>query len=346
MSHPSTQLLATLLLLLLLLSVPTAEAHANAAPPDFLRFRLEYEIPLPGDIIGAQFQGCADERCSEITYALTYGRCGAEGCIEAGSSVPMIVDRLDCSLSACTANFRDEMYQLRGQYERLVIHFSDRVRVSQPFDGTWAERRLVVVREEALEMSNEPGVMVVGSLLLFLPAAFLTLLVELLVGYLYLRRFPEIPKKMLLWLLPLHLVTLPMIWFFFPSLRLLPNPSATLLAPAAFSLTLIVGAALLSLSGGYIGERSFMLLFGLGLLSAPFIAWGYATLAAPSEIHGVPAALTTPLSELFAVLFEAWFLRVVNREFLSRNHALRLSLLANAASYALGLLLNYGWLNS
>ena len=53
----------------------------------------------------------------------------------------------------------------------------------------------------------------------------------------------------------------------------------------------------------------------------------------------LPAALITVVSEAFALLFEAGFIYLLNRRRLPLKHAIALSLLMNAASFVIGLLL-------
>jgi hypothetical protein len=52
---------------------------------------------------------------------------------------------------------------------------------------------------------------------------------------------------------------------------------------------------------------------------------------------GLSLAVTTILSEIFALLFEAFFLHLVSRPKISLKHAFMLSLLMNAASFLIGL---------
>jgi len=229
------------------LLTPAAQAVADIGPKPTEKFTMDYRI-APVAIQKGELRKCSDARC------------------EPSSPIAMF-PRIDCGTGSCSS-----WGYGYPEYQKLRLTFLDGPRESNAFQ----KRRfnaiyLVTVYQDRLLVREVVG----GYPLRFLPfgaALILTLIIELAVAAIYLKRLRLLGG--LVWVLVANLVSLPIVWFVFP-------------------------------------------LFDSHL-----------------DLRGLVSVAT---AEVFAVIFEATILyAAIRRRGLTPRHSATLSLLMNAASFAVG----------
>ena len=147
----------------------------------------------------------------------------------------MFCDDLECKTSQqvmgpfwCDVDYCSYNYGGNGYY-KLIIDFSDKTRESNVFQKTTYDARYTVtVNQDSLQVDeqitntvDESGIQWTQ----FLAAMIVTILLELLVGgiYLKIRKLPYKPTIIIL----ANLITVPLVWFIFP---LLPINSFVVIA--------------------------------------------------------------------------------------------------------------------
>lgn len=324
-----------LCLLLALFLLPSL-AHANSAPPSDFRFDFVYETREPVTLEGAQLVTCQEEPCAQPILLGQFGDCSAAACLPLPADpVPEYPLRtvlpMECSQESCRAD-ASEGY---GSYY-LVLQFSDSVRVTRTFDATRAPY-VVRVQEQGVLLRSplDTPYRLLVPLLLFVPALLFTILVEGAVIAL-LAPILSIPRRrFLLWLLPIHLATLPLVWFLFPAFSWSPPLEAQLFGPAALGMVpLLLVAIELARRGATRARWALFALVAVGLLSVLLYLGSRGALPLPTL--DLPPAATTALAELAIFLVELWVWRRLGRGAVGWGGAAALSLLANGTSYLLG----------
>jgi len=327
--------------------------YANApAPPSYAWFNFEGRSSHTA-IQGVQLAECRTLQCSQPILLMQSGICTDAACLK---SPPILSapHRFDCVGDRCL--FVEPSYTQRstGPYYKLLAQFGDRVRISEgvalqiknSLSGYSARNLRVIVREADLAIVPDTTLMKPSRWEMFNKALLLTELSELAVAAVWLWRM-KLDKqqlaKALVAIAFVNLLTFPVVWFFFPSLQ-----------PFQYSTSRVFGVIILgiaSLFGTLLATRSIVTLKTLRnifvgwLISLPIalgigfflaIAVGYGESLPP--VNGIPSLITLPVSEVFAVVFEAWLIYRLNDAIPLREASL-LSLTMNLISMILGLLL-------
>ncbi|MFN2269411.1 MAG: hypothetical protein ACK2US_01155 [Anaerolineae bacterium] len=195
----SARFLRTCRLLFLLAAVmamlPLATARADVGPKPTADFEFEYQI-APVDIVEGQLIECEDETCEK-----------GEPLEELGPQ------RFECEEQSCSS-----MAYGYADYLKLVITFTDRQRESNVFTKeAYAAAFKVIVLESSLQVEEiRTGIGIGGCCCSGLAA---TIALEIVVAMAYVSIF-HLPKAVLGWVPLASVLTLPVVWFVFPQLRL------------------------------------------------------------------------------------------------------------------------------
>jgi len=175
-------------------------ARADIGPHESMQFTFEFQIPaIP--IIEGQLVQCDDATCAN------------------GEPYPY---QFACEGNSCSS------YAIMpyARHQKLAITFSDRVRESNVFTKkAFYANYVVTVREGNLEVKETlsfggffTSFFNPFQTLAFLPAAALTLFAELIVAAIWRRRANV--RVRLGWVALANLISLPIVWFAFPMIRL------------------------------------------------------------------------------------------------------------------------------
>lgn len=333
-----SRLLLGLTLALLLGTLLPHTTAANAAPSTIFRFEFEYDLASPPTLEGAQLVACdGGQPCDSPQLLATFGQCEGAGCLVATGSEPAT---FTCNPAACEVDLWD--VENDGPYY-AVFDFTDKLRVTPLLESGPRSYR-TTIQPDGLQLRSifrEPYYEFV--VLFLIPAFLFTWIIESVVVWLLLRTRHRRTRDDLLgtllgWLIPLHMVTIPMVWFFFPALHWNANVQHHQFGLIAAGLLLLVSAAALL-------YRKHRLTWGiaaglvlLALVAIPLL-WAAGSEAAVLPALPLSPGILTLLAEGFVFAFEACFLYIVGRGRLTVGYAALLSILANAASWGGGELL-------
>jgi len=186
---------AVLLMLILLPGV-----SGDIGPKPSMKFNLLYETAdMPRLIDGQQIE------------------CDDSGCLDARP-----LERLGPQGFDCTQNECNSIAYGYSQYHRLVINFSDQQRQSNIFKSSSYNAQFNVrVTDTGLVVEEVPLFKrtTSGDISIFAIALVLTLILELLVAFIFVSVKKE-PRSILVGVLVANLVSLPIVWLVFPYLPL------------------------------------------------------------------------------------------------------------------------------
>jgi len=344
------------LLFLTIVLLSTDAASANAAPPPaVLWFSFQDESGSPVSPDSLQLIGCLTESCVSETLLSRYGNCALPGCLPGEPSLQGDMDQLACADALCRATSRDYPTQIF----RLVANINGQVYTSKParlFSGDairyQTEAYQVIMSIPGLNLSNDPDFVKPGLPsygINFVYALLLTLLGELLVAWFYLWfvqrwRGAQLVTPLVLVCLA-NLVTLPLVWFLFPTfvpfMQLESRAVGLFLGLVAVYLSLVFYLAFVLLEGRRrwiiitVNLLVILLVIPVCALIIGYIV-GYPNLYKLTS-SGLPGSWLVWISEIFAWVYEAFFLYFLSRKTLPLKHALVLSLLMNLTSYLVGM---------
>jgi hypothetical protein len=183
-----------LILMALVLFIPAAPVQADIGPKPTETFTFEFKIPRVDIVSGQLFE------------------CEVSDCQDARQLVTGTMQHFTCQVDMCSA-MASRTYK---KYQKLVITFSDGVRISNiftvnPFDSSFT----VTVLQDSLQVSVAPDALSRACC----PSLGLTLVLETLLASLYLSTF-HLPRSILGWVPIASLITLPFVWAVFPYLGL------------------------------------------------------------------------------------------------------------------------------
>ncbi len=335
--------------------LPVRAVLANSGPPPSVAwFSIVYETAQTPRLLGIQLIACMDANCEQPILLQQYGRCDQAGCLSSTPQLSGWNNNFACAANIC----RSSAYPNHsGNNFKLVAQFSDRVRSSGVVaklpsqygeDLSWR----VSVREADLSIETGPLPAVSDRnrsfprqpLLLF----FASILVEVVVaGACFWRTVePSHFESSLGIVFLVNLVSLPVVWFFFPSLGQFQSEANRSLGLIFLTAAFFYGAllAVIYRSGGK--TRGWII--ALSVLSLPFTA--LCALIIPSFLNGyesgsvfvqgLPANLAIAASEVFAVVFEAVLITILSKGRLPVKWIWISSLLMNAASFVTGMYLS------
>ena len=184
---------AVLLMLILLPGV-----SCDIGPKPSMKFNLVYETHGVPELIDGQHIECGDAGCLD---ARPLERLGPQG--------------FDCTQYECNS-----IAYGYSQYHRLVINFSDQQRQSNIFKhNSYIAEFNVRVTDTGLVVEEIPPLKrtVSEGIPVFLIALLLTLILELLVAFIFVSVKKE-PQSILVGVLVANIVSLPIVWMVFPYL--------------------------------------------------------------------------------------------------------------------------------
>lgn len=186
---------AVLLMLILLPGV-----SGDIGPKPSMKFNLVYETQGIPELIDGQQIECDDA-----------------GCLDARPLEWLGPQGFDCTQDECNS-----IAYGYSQYHRLVINFSDQQRQSNIFKSSsyFAEFN-VRVTDTGLVVEEVPPIKrtISGDIPIFVIALVLTLILELLVAFVFVSVKKE-PRSILVGVLVANMVSLPIVWLVFPYLPL------------------------------------------------------------------------------------------------------------------------------
>jgi hypothetical protein len=334
--------------------LPIGAAYANsAAPPSVAWFTFDYTTVQTARLQGVQLIACLTTNCEQPVLLQQYGICKSAGCVESAPTLTGWPNDIGCATNIC----RSAAYPSHGGTDfRLVAQFSDRVRASEVvgklpsgYGGVSAWR--VIVQDTALSIESvaPPAVSIPnrsypGKPLILFGAS---ILVELLVaGVCFWRTIdPSYFESTVFIVFLVNLLSLPVVWLFFPSLGQFQSTANRNMGVITLLAAFIYAALLAAIYRSGKKRRGWVI--ALTILSLPVTVLFF--LIVPSfltgyvggyiSVQGLPASVTITASEIFAVVFEALLIMLLSKPSLPVRWVWITSLLMNAASFIVGLLL-------
>ena len=166
---------------------------ADVGPKPSMGFRFVYETSAPVSVVGAELIQCKDELCSEGEPLRQAGPQGIR----------------------CNDDYCSSIAYGYAPYQKLVANFSDGTRESNVFStGSFNAEFEVRVTDTGLVVSE--GFSSRSRLPLFLVSLALTLVIEVFITLLYVLVTKK-PIRILFSVFFANLVSLPVLWFLFPT---------------------------------------------------------------------------------------------------------------------------------
>jgi hypothetical protein len=181
--------------LLIFLCITPGNALADTGPHPTMDFELRYNNVTSVSVVGAKLMFCTDLDC-KISQT--------------------VAGPFNCNSNSCSYSYGGNTYY------KLLISYSDRTRESNVFQKTrFSSSFIVVVSQDDLQVTEkwsgwpyEPE----KQGMIFLAALLITLPIELLTAgiFLKLKKQPYRPLP----IIKANLISLPLVWFAFPFIRL------------------------------------------------------------------------------------------------------------------------------
>lgn len=348
---PAKIILFFIIISSLMLFLPVTIASANSlAPPSVVWFSFDYGINPAPHLLGIQLIACLTEGCERPILLQQYGTCDGDGCMPGQPELTGWGNAFECAANIC----RSAAYPSHGGNDfKLLVQFSDRLLASEvikslPVKYGEAYAWRVNVQDKALSLQSEslPAESQPDRdypkrpLLLF----GLSILVESLVaGICFWRKtVPRSFEAGLLTAALVNLISLPVVWYFFPSLGRFQSDAFRNHGIFILVMAMIYTALLVAIFRSGIKTRRWLIV--LTILSLPVTGFFY--LVSSKIIHGyygwfvyaqgLPATFLIITSEVFAVCFEAILISVLSKKSLPLRWIWITSLLMNAASFMAG----------
>ncbi len=351
-----------------IIALPGA-AQANVAqPPERMAFEF---FDASGSRVMPfiqQVAGCLDAECQQPTLLYQRGICNLPGCL----TPPIRIAPPQCNQTMCYV----EEFIFDQPYCRLILLPPSGAFAGEASTGVFQNRHIgpgnvrglhVVITSAGLEITEDPDLAARTpggtsgySICPFASSSMMTgfaitQAAEILIASLF-----------LLWLgIPLRLIagimtavaltnfaTFPVVWLTFPALRPVPTTQESAVAVLVLLTALLYAGLLVRLRPAFNPARRSIVVGGLAvaLPVVTVLIFGAATAASAAANAmgigntatagaGLPYRVTMPASEIFAYSAEALLLFLLCRPALSARQAVLLSMLANSASLALGLVL-------
>jgi hypothetical protein len=316
--------------LMLIFCVAAPPVSANVPqPPDYAWFQFAPEIPFQG----VQLVGCSTPTCDRPTLLMQSGVCQVPGCLS-GDPQLGVPHQFNCAAQTCLYTESPFGKAPAGRRFKLIVA-ADRLWASPPFTLEFERAG------NTLAVTPDVSPLRPSRFELFGYAFGLTQAVELTVAVLFLMGRKLSPRAMLKPLGAIgviNLLTFPVVWLFFPALQPWQSDEAQVIGWLSLAIALLPSLFLASRSVvrlrtlGWVGLIWLLSLLLASILAVP-LTYGNVTYST----GGLPAWITLPASELFAVVWEAWLIYRVGRPEGSIGQAVRLSFCMNLASLLMGL---------
>jgi hypothetical protein len=323
-------------------------ASANVGPPiPKLWLTFEDADGQPITPTAVQVLGCEDEGCAAPTLLAATGTCNTTPCI---GTPPKNLAQAECKAQHCLLGFAPSFpphIKLVAQFDQsilssLVIDTRDLV-----LNFSYSEPTgLRVVVSDRLTATPDPRVPNFDPSQNFGPAFLLTLITEVLVGLAFLFAFKKPPLPLLLLIGLMQALSFPVVWFFFPALQAWQLPNNRLLGVLLLGIAIVFGVLLVWVRRAPQGKpRVFSILALVAAVPASIVClfFGLLITSYGNNQFATPAGLPYPVmlmgAEAFAVLYEAVLIYLLSNRSLTFKQSALMSLVANAVSFGLGLLL-------
>ncbi|OYQ66249.1 hypothetical protein B9G53_04455 [Pseudanabaena sp. SR411] len=365
-----SKLIGVLAIAMIVLFASTASANAPPPPP-MNWFTFSYPVGQQ-TLQGLQIVECNTATCEQPRLFIQYGECRDTGCLNS-SAIALQIDssyRFNCSDNRCLLvsdlvnTFpidRTKPQDNPNKWFRLIGQFSDRLRLSPtllkdpkektasfPHSGVWQ----VQVTQDSLQVIQEENKLAYFILTpvqeytsqMFLTGWLLTIASELLVGAIVLwwrKASQQNIFRVLMAIAMVNLFSYPVVWSFFPSLEPFQILLGRYFGISSLFVAMFYGLAMhvkRQASSKKIVFFSLLIFIGMNILGGFIALWfGYGNRIPIAE--GIPYRFTLPVSEVFAVVYEAWLISTLSLGQLSLKQAGLLSLLTNITSLLLGFIL-------
>lgn len=365
-------LISNLTIAMILLFVLPAIANAPPPPPRNW-FSLSYSTSQP-TLQGLQIAECNTETCEQPILFIQYGECLAIGCLkpDARATQNSKSYSFDCADNRCLLINKVDTFPIdqlemeeyskeqTNRWFQLIGQFSDRLRISSPKLKNSQEKNAsfsysafwqVQVTKDSLELvlDKDGQFNFIFSPLkefarqMFYSGWLLTIASEVFIASIFLWRHKLSRQDILRILITIAMVNLfsyPVVWFFFPSLEPFQVLLEKYLGISFLVVALLYGVIIYTRRND--SSKKIILLSLLTFImlntSGGFIAiwFGYGD-RFPS-VQGIPYRWTMPISEIFAVIYEAWVIATLSSGQWSLRQSVVLSLLTNLTSLVLGLI--------
>ncbi len=187
----------TFLILLLLFLIAPLIAKADLGPKPSMDFNFIFKISPPVNVIDGQQIVCQDKECHSSQVLMDSGPAGFR-----------------CQNNHC----HSIAYGYNGEYNKLILRFSDKTRESNIFKNeAFSSIYDVTVDSDKLTVIGRTPFFQKNDIAGFIRSFFLTLIVELIAGLIFLIN-SRLPKRILTAIFLGNCVTLPLIWFVMPKL--------------------------------------------------------------------------------------------------------------------------------
>lgn len=357
----------------LLASAAALPAEANApAPRVTIAFEFVDENDQPVKPVGLQLATYRQYH-EKLVVHHNYGTCDLPGCLEltVGNASVSVYD-FTCKGNRCFDNL--ETFRV-GEPQHMVLVPESDTPLDEALIGTFPGRSVstgqiagwrVVVTPEGLVISEDQeaaaGAPVyhsysycIGPASPAMTGFAITQAAEMLAGTLLLLLLGirlRLIGGVLAAVALINFATFPVVWFTFPALGPAPTTQAQAVAVLTLLVALLYAGLLVRLRPAFNPARRSIVVGGLAvaLPVLTMLIFGAATAASAAATAmgigsaatagaGLPYRVTMPASEVFAYSAEALLLFLLCRPALSARQAIMLSVLANSASLALGLVL-------
>ncbi len=350
-------------------------AIANAPPPPPMNwFSLSYSTVQP-TLQGLQIAECNTATCEQPTLFIQYGECLATGCLKPDDKTSQIAKdyRFDCADNRCLLinevntfpinqpEDQDQTEKQTNRWFRLIGQFSDRLRLSSPMFKNPQEKKAsfsysafwqVQVTKDSLQLVQEEDRQLYFIFTplqeytrqMFYSGWVLTIASEVLIASIFLWWRKVSRQNIVRTLVAIAMVNLfsyPVVWSFFPSLEPFQILLGRYLGISSLVVALLYGAIIYGRRSASSKKIIFISLLSFILLNIAggFIAlwFGYGNRLPIAQ--GIPYRWTMPISEIFAVIYEACLIATLSLGQLSLKQSGVLCLLTNVTSLVLGLII-------
>jgi hypothetical protein len=340
-------------LLAAILLVPIMIVLANSAPPpSVVWFTFTYETKPAPRLVGVQLVGCPTPQCAQPVLLQQFGVCNLAGCL----APPAILTGFETSFGCAGDRCRSTAYPNHGEVSfKLVAQFSDRTRSSPvtsqlPSDFREDSAWKVIVRDSDLALTpdttlpqlNQPPVL---HSLLWLGMSVVVELVVAVAGFnLWAQSEKPVWSRRLLVIFLVNLATLPAVWLFFPSFGRFQSVGSRYLGIIALIFSAFYAALLIVIYRSPRKVRRWAI--PLIVMTGMATTFGCLFLLALAYfggstvyIQGLSSILVITLSEVYAVIIEAILISILCKQPLSTRWIWITSLLMNAASFIVGVII-------
>lgn len=340
-----------IIVVLLMVAFPLHEAFANSPhPPTYVWFYFDIDQKTWQDIQGIQLIGCTTENCEQTVLLQQYGGCTDEKCLKTSGLFDDERSYLICADYHCFSrvypNHGGTNFKLLIQFQKkaLLSPIVSNLPSSMGEEKSWT----IGFKGDSLEVSADETITRTYPQL---PLAFsksyvywVSIGVEVIVAILYFLLFLKTKKTIfklggIVFLI--NLLTLTVVWFFFPSFGYFHTAGLIKTGIFTFVLAGLYALLLFFIYRPSSTRRRGLIIFGA--ISIPFAILVWLVFAfitnygeQPLIAQGLPAYILIIMEEVFAIAIEAFLMNQYSNQEISKKHAWILALVMNTASFLIG----------